>query len=74
MKQHEKKYEKGKREEKGMENERQVPSVAFLISGSSLTLISHFSSFSQFSKRLSDFKHSYLSKITTKNEIKYIKI
>ena len=39
--------------------------VKFIMSGS------HFG---EFSKRLSDFKHSYLSQMTTKNDNQYIKI
>ena len=43
-----------------------------MMSGSLLTLISHFfAHFGQFSKRLSYFQHSYLSQMTTKNENKY---
>ena len=42
----------------------QVSSVAFLICGSSLAMISFFAHFGQFSEHLSDFNHSYLSQMT----------
>ena len=33
-----------------------------------------FAHFGEFSKRLSEFKHSYLSQMTTKNDNQFIKI
>ena len=45
--------------------------VAFLASGSSFTLTSHFLHILDNLKRLSDFKHSYLSHIATKNQQQY---
>ena len=49
-------------------------SVAFIMPGSSLSLISHSAHFGKFSKRLSDFKHLFLSQMTTKNDKQYMKI